>query len=149
MKLTRPQSIRWFERLFLAAVFGTIFGILVTLREYVEYYSSFTEGQMTLIYVSWGIFLISWITLLLSWYFAARRAKLWAKWTFVVICLLALFIFTLSVEYASGAGLMGYLLIHLLMTMSAGCLFLPSARDWFQTQPRLGDHSQSSLMGND
>lgn len=131
MTKNRPKSIIWFERLFLIAAFLTFFGILVTLRDYVEYYSTSTKAQMTYVYISWGLFCVGWATLLLSWYFAARRAKIWAKWIFVATCFLGLLIFIAAIEYASGMGLIATSTINFLIVLSAGCLFLPSARFWF------------------
>ncbi len=148
MKTQRPKAILWFERFLLMAVLGTLIGIVVSFREYVEYYSGFTEDQMTYVYISWGIFCVSWVTFLLSAYFAARRAKTWAKWTFVANCLLALLIFSVSITYASGMGLAAYLLIHVLIALSAGCLFLPSARAWFNARPSSTDHSQLGKLGD-
>ena len=132
----RPQSIIWFERLFLMAVLGTIVGVLVTVQEYIEYYSNFTKAQMTYAYISWGIFCVCWSTLLLSWYYAARRAKIWAKWIFVVACFGGLLIFLAALEYASGIGLIATSILNFLIVLSAGCLFLPSARNWFATESR-------------
>ena len=131
MPKNRPQSIIWFERLFLIAAFLTAFGILMTLPDYVYYYSASTKAQMTSVYISWGLFCVGWSTLLLSWYYAARRAKIWAKWVFVVACFGALLIFIAAIEYAAGIGLIGTSVLNFLIVLSAGCLFLPSARNWF------------------
>jgi O-antigen/teichoic acid export membrane protein len=136
MTKNRPHSIIWFERLFLMAVLGTIVGVLVTVQEYIEYYSNFTKAQMTYVYISWGIFCIGWATLLLSWYYAARRAKIWAKWIFLAACFAGLLIFLAALDYASGIGLIASSMLNLLMVLSAGCLFLPSARNWFVTESR-------------
>ena len=130
MTSDRSQSIIWFERLFLIAAFLTAFGILVTLPEYVYYYSA-TKTRMTSVCISWGLFCVGWSTLLLSWYYAARRAKIWAKWAFVVACFVALLIFIAAIEYAAGIGLIVTSVLNFLKVLSAGCLFLPSARNWF------------------
>lgn len=136
MPKNRPQSIIWFERLFLMAVLGTIVGVSVTVQEYIEYSSSFTQAQLTYAYVSWGIFCVGWSTLLFSWYYAARRAKIWAKWIFVVACFGGVLIFLAALEYASGIGLIVTSILNFLIVLSAGFLFLPSARNWFASESR-------------
>ncbi len=136
MTKNRPRSIIWFERLFLMAILGTLVGVLVTVQEYLEYYSNFTKAQMTYVYISWGIFCVGWATLLLSWYYAARRAKIWAKWTFLVACFGGLLIFLAALEHASGIRLIATSILNFLIFLSGACLFLPSARSWFATESR-------------
>ncbi|MEL6874019.1 MAG: hypothetical protein AAGM33_00940 [Pseudomonadota bacterium] len=140
MKLARPKSIIWFERLFWISVFASFVSDLDT------------EGSLFELLL---IELIAIGLMFLVWDMIARRANNVFKWIYSVLAVVGLGIYTLAVSaHALGMEILGGLLLemtgpelvaggvaNILSFSAATCLFLKPSRIWFQSGGRAVQNS--------
>lgn len=136
MKLVRPKSIIWFERLFIASLLLFMFrtgwnwvAANSAGHESADWWINFNLAQLLLIAFSLSLNLI-------LWYFIARRASNIAKWILVAITALG---FAVLVGFAPalvragmGALAISPLITHSLVALSILFLFQKDSRRWFR-----------------
>lgn len=134
MKLSRPKSIFWFERLFVASLF--LSALQVTFN-WIEDFSDgdFTTGGSTGLTAM--MLLITFVSFAIDigfWYFIARRASHIAKWLLIVKTTVGLagtfWVMTKIVHVTWPVSL----LVQLLIILSIIFLFRHDASRWFHTK---------------
>ncbi|MXO86911.1 hypothetical protein GRI38_12820 [Altererythrobacter aurantiacus] len=134
--MTRPDSIRMFEKLFLASIALGIVNMII----------SFGDTQATLaddpataqlgsgfaIFI--GLFVLG--VNLLFWFFIARKASNIAKWILVVFTVLGLVMLPGTLATLSGFALILSLLVTALQLAAIVFLFKQDAKEWFAGKRR-------------
>lgn len=134
--MQRPPSIRLFEQLFLASLAAWVVAQTLTWNFRTSLLRSYPMLAQPILVMTIGLLTITAISLA-TWYFAARRAALPAKWAAIALGAFSLLGFVLSVpNLLSGAGpsLLANLvsmLASLLCIAAAAMLFRPDAKTWF------------------
>lgn len=131
--MSRPQSIIWFARLYLAAV---ILGLVGTLA----YYPALRAWSVARDSSPGAILIVAVFDLLISlvlWFFVARRASSIGKWLLIGVVLIGLANLAFGIRGYLEFGL-AYLLIGVLVTMmklvACGLLFRSDALGWFRNR---------------
>ena len=137
----RPRSIIWFEWCFIAFVSLTLVSWAFYLRDILEYYTGSGQADLPYFLISLIIYFIAFSTQMLCWYFAARHAKVWAKWVFVVFWMLGLLIYILTNQGGSLIDIILSLSLHGLLTLCVVFLFLTDSRLWFRSSGTMLDNS--------
>ncbi|MEP2988111.1 MAG: hypothetical protein ABJN65_02655 [Parasphingorhabdus sp.] len=133
MTKKRPNSIIWFERLFFTSLVVSYIDLFVHRDTYFS--DEEMSDDMGLVFgltISVALIIGFGIQILL-WFFTAHRASNWARWIYVVLCVLTLGgVVGFIVEYT--ASELAFLAITQVLAIgSVICLFTPEARFWFQS----------------
>jgi hypothetical protein len=131
----RPESIRWFERVYIGRI---ILGVSLSLYlmwwrvKMLGYFPSLDRG----IGLRWLVSLVGGcVVQFLLFYFIARRASTVAKWIFVVLTVIGVipvFLLVIAPNFLPAALKMGPLFgVGLDFTMIM-LLFQPDSRAWFE-----------------
>jgi hypothetical protein len=142
----RPNSIRWFDRLFLTALAlgtaGSIANANSTVTRFAANPATADFGMGFLVWTIVGTTVMN----LLIWFFISRRASNVAKWLFILVLGTSLsalrFILTGSGAYDMGVPMKGLTLINFALNVAATVmLFRPDARAWFARRGKAVDAS--------
>lgn len=137
----RPQSIIWFERLY---VLSFVFGLASTVQNWSVRADLLRQNSLTrdLAWLAPASSIVGLLIAVAIWYLVARRGSVVAKWLVVLFAgwggiVLALLVFGLS----NGRGDPGNLLIGLVQNLAyiiaAVMLFQPDAKPWFGETPEV------------
>jgi hypothetical protein len=129
----RPQSIIWFEGLYLASVAIALINTMVNFNQIVDYLAASGVGTASLIVGILGGFLGNF----LLWFFIARRASNTAKWIFVMMTVLGwVFIRWKTGQFVGNASIHSVPagLSKLLQLAAVIPLFRRDAMEWFKSK---------------
>ena len=136
--MTRPQSIIWFERCYLAAL---LIGVLNVALQWDQMNAKIAAMPNSAAIGSWFLpltLVISWGISLLLWYFTARRASNVAKWILTVLFVIGLIAVLPTVAngtFPTGLGGVISVVGLVLQAIAVWELFQPDARTWFAKRP--------------
>lgn len=142
----RPNSIIWFERLFLPSLaIGTIGSVIQLSSNVARFAANPATAQFGTGFVIFTIVATTAINILF-WFFIARRASNVAKWIWVVFLIFGLLSLTMMfvspiVSVIGAAWKVFALLINGLQIAAAFMLFRPDARAWFAARGKSVDPS--------
>jgi hypothetical protein len=137
----RPNSIRWFDRLFLAylLLFSVEYILLYPLlraRDESNQFSANFGAGFTIANMAFGFGVQ-----ILLWYLIGRRASNIARWIWVALAAVEVLLISVSIRRALGGhlGLERFALaltIGILRVPMIFCLFRPDASAWFAAKGR-------------
>ena len=134
--MSRPLSIRRYERLYLTAL---LFGVASTLLDWPQRAASFASNPI-LADAAWMLpasVIVNVLLRLTLWYYTARRPSIAAKWFVVALAAIAfaILLFGLVALIADAAPSIAASLTAIvsgaLYVVAAAYLFRPDARAWF------------------
>lgn len=134
----RPKSIELFEKVYWG---GTLLGLVIAVLNWENVTATLNTPEAKSLGMGSG-FLIGTIVVnffisVLVWYFVARRASNVAKWVYVAITAIALFMMLSTLanpSTASGLPLAGNLVAIGLQLYCAWLLFRPDAVAWLESK---------------
>jgi len=138
----RPQSLVWFDRLYLGAVgIGVVSGVL----NFSDSQKLLAKNGSTAVLGSSFLFItlgFSWAISLLIWYFISRRGSNIARWIWTVMMGFSLLSLPVLFTQSVSGVLPGWRLAITLVTygLNIGALvflFRPDAQLWFAKQPQV------------
>jgi hypothetical protein len=135
VRLVRPRSIIWFERLYLvSALLSALSAVLVHDELVAEFRSDPELLWLSSEFVTALLFTFSAVNFLL-WYLIAREGRTGAKWTLMAILIVPLAVLPEMVEAAGTTSGILDLVSAILAWLAAPFLFRRDARGWFRKQP--------------
>ena len=130
----RPNSIVWFERLFLGSLLLGVINAFLVYDNVVAVMDA--DPNMAALGMGGGFAIVIWVVSfaisLLLWYLIARKASTVAKWIFVVLTVVGLLMTSLNPgEMLTFANILTGL-IFVMQLASVVVLFFPDATAWFK-----------------
>lgn len=145
MKLRRPRSILWFERLFVASVVSSTIDLFVHWEDYAFDEEFDAQGQQIYAAVIMLGIVVSYAVQIALWYFAAYRASNIARWILVMLTALSLSGIAIYIQDYSGSELVFLIVTQSLVLASILCLFLGGSREWFRTKGVISSNQTEEL----
>ena len=131
--MDRPQSIIWFERLYLGGAAVSLANTLINWSSIQEQVAATPNSELLPSWFTGAMIAIGISVNLLLWYFVARRGSIIAKWIVSVLFALGLIgvLRTLGSDMAvQGTGLFAITVVAL-HGAAVFMLFRPDAKAWF------------------
>jgi hypothetical protein len=152
--MTRPPSIRWYERLYLASF---VLGLVASAVSWSQR-SAVLHANPILAKAEWILPTTQAMSIaiaLLLWYFTARRPSIVAKWVVVVFAVIGALSILLSLgtlamaRAVNGTTLSLSVLANLLYIAAAVMLFKFDAQLWFGETPEMDDEGDDYVSDRD
>ncbi|GAB5480510.1 MAG: hypothetical protein Pars92KO_02670 [Parasphingorhabdus sp.] len=134
MKRLRPQSILWFERLFLASVLSATVDLYVHWDDYALDAEFDAETRLIVVVVIMLGTVVSYAVQISLWYFVAHRASNIARWILVVITVLSLLGIAIYFEGYSSTEKFFVVATQSLAVLAVLCMFIGGSPEWFRTK---------------
>lgn len=145
MKRQRPQSILWFERLFIASVASATIDLFVHWEDY-EFDPDFDADarQIYAIVMMLGI-VLSYAVQISLWYFIAYRASKVARWVLILLTAVSFVSGAIYFQDYSGSDLVFFIVTQSLVLASILFLFLGGSREWFRMKGAISSNHTTEL----
>jgi hypothetical protein len=137
--MQRPQSIIWFERLYLSGIAVAMLNVAVNWKSLQSEFSATSNSGIGNISTMIGLFAFSLLITLAFWYYAARKRSNVSRWVITVFFALSLLSLPASLAGIS-EGLISPLMALLenassiLTGISVWMLFRKDSKVWFDRQ---------------
>ncbi len=135
--MIRPNSIVWFERLYLGSLVVGAINLVVTFDSAI----ADLQTNEAVAEMGWGAgavlisFAISLAVSLLIWYFITRKGSVIAKWFMVAFTIIGLLGLGSVFSTLGGLPMVLHVAITALEVAAAAMLFRSDARPWFGSTP--------------
>ncbi len=145
MKRSRPKSIIWFERFFVASVLSETIDMFVHWDSYFFDQGGDAEARQILVITMALATVLGYAVQIALWYFIAYRASNIARWVLVIITALSLLMSAVFYQGYSGSELIFLAVTQSLMLISILCMFLRGSREWFRTKGAISSNNDKEL----
>jgi|GEM_PF-523172 len=145
MTKNRPQSIIWFERLFLASIAVTFVDMFVHPDTFFGT-DEMADDAGLIFALLMVVATLIWLGIeILLWFFIVHRASNLAKWINVILLVLSLGLTMSSISEYSSSENFFTAVTHSLLTGATLYLFRPDAALWFRSKGLISDGEGDEL----
>lgn len=145
MKLPRPKSILWFERLFIASVVSETIDLFVHWDGYVFDEEFDAEARQIYVIIMMLGIVLGYAIQISLWYFVAYRASNVARWILIALTALSFLSGAIYFQDYSGSEFIFLIVTQSLVLVSILFLFLGGSREWFRTKGAISSNQTKEL----